>query len=78
MVKPETVIGEEVAVPVIVLGVEVAVYVTVPDPLPFHEGTVKTTEALALPAVAVPIVGAPGANPSEAAIPRIFIKRYLR
>ncbi len=59
MVKPVTVIGLEVPVPVIDPGLEVTVY-PVMDVLPFTEGAVKVTEACWLPAVADPMVGAPG------------------
>jgi hypothetical protein len=60
VVKPETVIGEEAPVPVIFPGVEVAVYPVIVVP-PSLAGAVNATVALLPdPAVAVPIVGAPG------------------
>ena len=55
--KPETVIGDA-PVPVKPPGVEVAVYVTAP--VPASVGAVYATVAELTPAVAVPIVGAPG------------------
>jgi hypothetical protein len=45
LVKPETVIGLDVADPVNPPGLDVAVYVTVPVPFPTHDGAVKATEA---------------------------------
>ena len=57
MVRPDTVIGED-PVPVNPPGEDVAVYVTVPAPK--LVGAVNVTLADAGPAVAVPIVGAPG------------------
>jgi hypothetical protein len=58
LVKPETVIGEEEPVPVKPPGLEVTVYVKLAGkPV---VGAVKVTDADTLPAVAVPIVGAPG------------------
>ena len=59
MVKPVTVIGLEAPVPVIPPGLEVTVYPVMADP-PFELGAVNVTEACVLPAVAVPMVGAPG------------------
>jgi len=57
-VRPDTTIGLEVPVPVIPPGVEVTVYpVMTAPPLPFG---VNVTLALALPLVAVPMVGACG------------------
>jgi hypothetical protein len=59
-VKPVTVIGEDAPVPVIDPGLEVAVYPVIADP-PSSVGAVKVILASRLiPAVAVPIVGAPG------------------
>jgi hypothetical protein len=46
-------------VPVILLGVEVAVYEVIVDP-PSLAGAVKGTDAVVPETVAVPIVGAPG------------------
>jgi hypothetical protein len=57
-----TLIGLAVAVPVRVVwpvAVQVAVYPVIVAP-PFELGAVNAMEAEALPAVAVPIVGAPG------------------
>jgi len=62
IVNPETVIGEDAPVPVILPGLDVAVYVVIAA-LPVSEGAVYATVAVpepAAPAVAVPIVGAPG------------------
>lgn len=60
MVSPETVIGEEAAVPVMLPGVDVAVYVVIAA-LPVSVGAVKATETEPpVRSVAVPIVGAPG------------------
>jgi hypothetical protein len=73
LVKPETVIGD-VPVPVIDPGLEVAVYVNVPVPLPVKAGAVKVTDAEAFPAVADPIVGASGLRPFwELVMPMISI-----
>ena len=58
-VRPETVIGDA-PVPVRLPGVDVAVYVTPPEPT---EPAVYVTVANALPAVAVPMVGALGLIP---------------
>lgn len=58
-VNPETVTGEDALVPVILPGVEVAVYVVIAA-LPVSAGAVNVIEALNPEAVAVPIVGAPG------------------
>jgi hypothetical protein len=60
LVKPVTVIGEEAPVPVSPPGVDVTVYPVIAVP-PLLAGAVNVTEASKLdPAVAVPIVGAPG------------------
>ena len=58
-VKPETVMGEDAAVPVNPPGLDVAVYPVMAEP-PLFVGAVNATEAEDTPAVAVPIVGAPG------------------
>jgi len=58
-VKPDTVIGDVADVPVIPPGLDVAVYPVI-DALPVSDGAVKATDADSAPAVAVPIVGAPG------------------
>jgi hypothetical protein len=62
-VKPVTDIGLLVLVPVRLPGEEVAVYKLLFDGFPKYVGTVKATEADALPAVAEPIVGAVGLRP---------------
>lgn len=60
-VRPLTVIGDDVPVPVMQPGVDVAVYPVITAGEPKQEGAVNATEAVLLaPAVAVPIVGAPG------------------
>jgi hypothetical protein len=60
LVKPVIVIGEEAPVAVMFPGVEVTVYPVIAVP-PLLAGAVNVTVALLLvPAVAVPIVGAPG------------------
>jgi hypothetical protein len=59
LVKPVTVIGEEPPVPVNPPGLDVTVYEVIAEP-PSLPGGVKVTVASPLPAVAVPIVGAPG------------------
>ncbi len=46
-------------VPVIPPGLDVTVYPVIAD-VPLTDGAVNVTEACWLPAVAVPIVGAPG------------------
>jgi hypothetical protein len=58
-VKPVTLIGDVALVPVILLGVEVAVYPVIAV-LPVSVGAVKGTLAVNTETVAVPIVGAPG------------------
>lgn len=58
LVRPLTVIGDDEAEPVILLGVDVAVYVLTAAP-PVAPG-VKVTDAVVLAPVAVPIVGACG------------------
>jgi hypothetical protein len=60
LLKPLTVIGDEEPVPVIPLGLDVTVKPVIADP-PLFAGAEKVTDAEALPAVAVPIVGASGA-----------------
>lgn len=62
LVKPVTVHGDAVQVPVIALGILVAVYEVMASP-PLLLGGVKVTLACASPAVAVPMLGAPGATP---------------
>jgi hypothetical protein len=61
LVKPDTVIGLAVPVPVLEDpdAVQVAVYEVIVAP-PFEAGAVKAIDALPSPAVAVPMVGAPG------------------
>jgi hypothetical protein len=58
-VRPDTVIGLAEPVPAILPGLEVTVYPVIAEP-PLLSGAVKVTVARAFPAVAVPIVGAPG------------------
>ena len=59
LVRPATVIGEPLPVPVAPPGLAVTVYpVMVPPPL--LAGAVNVTEAWVSPAVALPIVGGPG------------------
>jgi hypothetical protein len=57
--NPDTVMGEDVPVPVKPLGEEVTVYPVIAPP-PISAGAVKVTDAVASDAVAVPIVGASG------------------
>jgi hypothetical protein len=59
LVSPVTVIGLVEPVPVKPPGLEVAVYPVIAEP-PLLAGAVNVTVACAFPAVAVPIVGAPG------------------
>ena len=59
MLRPVTAIGLAVPVPVIPPGLDVTVYPVIAEP-PSLAGAVKATVACAFPAVAVPIVGAPG------------------
>jgi hypothetical protein len=60
VVSPDTVIGEEAAVPVTHPGVDVAVYESEVG-YPAQAGAVKATDAVVgVEVVAVPIVGAPG------------------
>ena len=59
LVKPVTVIGLEPPLTVIPPGLEITVYTVIPNP-PSELGAVNVTEACVLPAVAVPMVGAPG------------------
>lgn len=68
MVSPVTVSGlvAPLAVRVAPPPVQDAVYVVMADP-PFEAGAVKAIDALALPAVPVPMVGAPG-TPSGVAL----------
>ncbi len=57
--RPVTTIGLAVPVAVLDPGLDVTVYFVITLP-PLLEGAENATEALALPAVATPIVGAPG------------------
>jgi hypothetical protein len=60
VVKPETVMGEDAAVPVMHPGVDVAKYPVIAG-YPAQAGAVNGTDAVvAVGLVAVPIVGAPG------------------
>jgi hypothetical protein len=61
-VNPDTPIGEDPALP-IPPGEDIAVKVVAPVPA---APAVYVTDAVALPAVAVPIVGAPGRSPAVA------------
>jgi hypothetical protein len=58
--NPETVIGDVVEDPVIEVGVDVATYRLLVPGFPKYEGFVNGILAEALPAVAVPNVGAVG------------------
>ena len=59
LVSPVTVIGLAVPVAVSPPGLDVTVYPVMAAP-PLFVGAVKLTVACAMPAVAVPMVGAPG------------------
>ena len=59
MVSPVTITGLAAPVPVILPGLEVTVYPVIAEP-PSLTGAENITDAWAFPAVAVPIVGAPG------------------
>jgi hypothetical protein len=59
-VRPLTVMGDDAAVPVTHPGVDVAVYPVIPAGVPVQAGAVNVMLAVVSPAVAVPIVGAPG------------------
>ena len=59
LVKPVTTNGLVVPVAVKLPGLEVTVYPVMAEP-PLLAGAVKVMEAWAFPAVAVPMVGAPG------------------
>ena len=59
MVKPVTLIGELAPVPVKPPGLDVTVYPVTLAP-PVLAGAVKLTDAVVSPAVALPILGAPG------------------
>lgn len=59
LLRPVTVIGLDPPVPVTPPGLAVAVYPVIVAP-PSDAGAVKVTLAWASPAVAVPMVGAPG------------------
>lgn len=65
LVNPVTVHGDAAQVPVMPLGILVAVYEVMALP-PLLVGGVKVTLACASPAVAVPMVGAPGTTPPMA------------
>ena len=60
LLKPLTVIGEDAPVPVKPPGLDVTVYPVMVAGKPGFAGAVKATDALAFPAVAVTLVGAPG------------------
>ena len=59
MVSPVTTIGEPAPLAVMLPGLEVTVYPVMADP-PLLAGAANATLACALPAVAVPMTGAPG------------------
>lgn len=61
LVSPGTVIGLPAPVPVAPPGFAVTVYPVIDAP-PLEDGAVKLTEACVSPAVAVPMLGAPGAT----------------
>jgi hypothetical protein len=81
IVNPDTVIGEPDPVPIIPPGDDVAVYTVIALP-PSFAGGVKVTVTVPMPAVAVPIVGAPGTvtgpalsvNPLRIVIPGVIVK----
>jgi hypothetical protein len=52
--------GEDAPEAVTPPGLDVTVNEVIPAGFPVYAGAVKVTDAVALPAVAVPIVGAPG------------------
>jgi hypothetical protein len=72
LLNPDTVIGEPAATPEKPLGLLCAEYCVMADP-PTQAGAVNVTVADALPAVAVPIVGAfgvrSGLNPAPSTPP---------
>ena len=80
MASPVTVHGEEAQVAVIPPGDEVTVYPVTGAP-PLEAGAVKETVADPLPAVAVPMVGAPGrwtgwrraTGPEAGPVPRALV-----
>ena len=59
LLNPMTTIGELEPSAIIPLGFDMTLYPVIADP-PSLIGAVKLTEAEALPAVTVPMVGAPG------------------
>jgi hypothetical protein len=59
LLKPETVIGDELPVAVAPPGLAVTVYPVIAEP-PFSAGAEKDTDAEPLPAVALTLVGASG------------------
>ena len=59
LVKPVTIIGDEVPVPVKLPGFDVTVYPVIADP-PFEAGGENATETSVFPLVADPITGASG------------------
>ena len=61
LVRPVTVMGEVAPVAVAPPGLAVTVYPVIADP-PADAGAVNVTVASSLPAIAVPMVGAPGAT----------------
>lgn len=83
-VRPDTVIGLDAPLPVIPPGLEVAVNPVIVEPPLLL--AVKATEALALPAVAIPMVGAAGTvdgvtllEPAEEApVPNTFVAATVK
>ncbi len=65
MVNPVTDIGDVAEEAVTDPGEDKATYILLVDGFPKYEGFVKGTLALALSALAVPIVGALGCRPSD-------------
>ena len=75
MVSPVTVIGLAVPEPVNPPGLELAMYPVMAEP-PSIAGAVNATEACAFPAVAVPIVGAPGTVEATAIVVKVSSSPY--
>ena len=67
LVKPVTVIGDELPLAVSPPGLDVTVYEVIAEP-PLDPGAEKVTTASPLPRVAVPMVGAPGVVAGVAAL----------
>jgi hypothetical protein len=75
LVSYVTVIGLVVPVPVNPPGLEVAVYPVIAEP-PLLAGAVNVTVACPFPAVAVPIVGAPGTVEVTAIVIKVSSSPY--